>query len=424
MKGSLQKKNGTYYAVFSIIENGEKKQKWINTHLKEGVDKDILTQKFEEILLLNSGKNNWQYSKMASKSFADYYIFWLGLKKVQVEPSTYENYEKYGKKIIPYFRKKGTLLGTITPMVIEGFYVHLSQSGICKNTIRHIHIALRQCVEYAVKNDWLIYNPLNKVEKPKETVTKKNYYNIEEMKKLFKVIKNEELKLPIMLSSIYGLRRSEVLGLKWSAIDFVSKKIFIEHKVIQVKIDGKYVLYKSNCMKTKTSNRELPLTIQAEEILKEKKMQIEENKKILGREYYSHDMDYVCVDNRGVLISPCRITHGFNDIQKKYGLKHIRFHDLRHSCASIMVAQNVPMKQVQEWLGHSNYSTTANIYSHLDFKSKINSAKIVSNAFSFVNQDYNISQENFIESELLSEEEILVKIKKYQKMLRKLRNNQ
>lgn len=422
MKGSLQKKNGTWYAVFMVFENGRKKQKWVSTHLKENADEGLLRQKLDEILLLNSAKRNCNNSsKIAEENFGDYYVIWLGIKKMQVEPSTFENYQKYGKKILPYFRQKGVSLGVLAPVDIENFYSALMQQGICKNTIRHIHTTLHQCVEYAVKNDWLAYNPLNKVEKPKSAPTKRQFYNVGEMKKLFDLIKAEELKLPIMLSALYGLRRSEVLGLKWSAIDFANRIVSIEHKVIQVKINGKYVLYKSNTLKTESSNRQLPLTTQAEAILNEKLHQIEQNKKLLGRAYCASDSDYVCVDNMGNLITPSRLTHGFADIQKKFGLKHIRFHDLRHSCASIMVAQNVPMKQVQEWLGHSNYSTTANIYSHLDFKSKINSAKMVSCAFSFINQTYNLRQELSPELENVTEDELVLKIKKYQQLLKKLR---
>ena len=201
MKGSLQKKNGTYYAVFTVLENGRKKQKWVSTHLKEGVEEHILKQKLEEILILNSNYSNKNYSKMAGENFGDYYMIWLGIKKMKIEPSTFENYQKYGKKILPFFKQKNVALGALMPIDIESFYSYLMQEGICKNTIRHIHVTLHQCVEYAVKNDWLVYNPINKVEKPKESITKRQFYNVNEMKDLFNLIKNEELKLPIMLSA-------------------------------------------------------------------------------------------------------------------------------------------------------------------------------------------------------------------------------
>ena len=82
----------------------------------------------------------------------------------------------------------------------------------------------------------------------------------------------------------------------------------------------------------------------------------------------------------GNLYTPQMVTGNFSSILKHNGLRHIRFHDLRHSCASLLLANGVPMKQIQEWLGHSDISTTANIYSHLDFTSKITSANVMNGA--------------------------------------------
>lgn len=81
----------------------------------------------------------------------------------------------------------------------------------------------------------------------------------------------------------------------------------------------------------------------------------------------------------GTLISPHYLTSSFPKLLEKNNLRHIRFHDLRHSCASLLLANDVPLKQIQEWLGHSDIGTTANIYSHLDYKSKITSANVMDN---------------------------------------------
>ena len=136
-------------------------------------------------------------------------------------------------------------------------------------------------------------------------------------------------------------------------------------------------------MKNKTSNRVLPLLPQAEELLLKQKEKVENNKNLLGKSYDKRYLEYVCVDNLGRLILPNRLTHNFIKIIRKNNLKHIRFHELRHSCASIMLSNGVPMKQIQEWLGHTDFSTTANIYSHLDYKTKQNSAITISNVFNF-----------------------------------------
>ena len=94
------------------------------------------------------------------------------------------------------------------------------------------------------------------------------------------------------------------------------------------------------------------------------------NRKCYNKKY----LDYICVDEMGTLISPHYLTSAFPKLLEKNGLRKIRFHDLRHSCASLLLTNGVSMKQIQEWLGHSDFSTTANVYAHLDFNSKLSSA--------------------------------------------------
>ena len=96
---------------------------------------------------------------------------------------------------------------------------------------------------------------------------------------------------------------------------------------------------------------------------------------ICGKAYSTDYLDYVCVDDLGIRTSPAYLTSGFPDFLKRHGMRVIRFHDLRHSCASILLANGVPMKQIQEWMGHSDFSTIANIYAHLDYQSKVSSAE-------------------------------------------------
>lgn len=101
-----------------------------------------------------------------------------------------------------------------------------------------------------------------------------------------------------------------------------------------------------------------------------------------GRCYNKKYLEYICVDEMGTLISPHYLTASFPKLLEKNNLRHIRFHDLRHSCASLLLANGVPMKQIQEWLGHSDFSTTANVYAHLDYNSKLSSADAMVNGLS------------------------------------------
>ena len=134
--------------------------------------------------------------------------------------------------------------------------------------------------------------------------------------------------------------------------------------------------------KTKSSMRTLPLVPAFKEKLLKLKEQQEEYRRVCGRCYNKKYLEYICVDEMGTLISPHYLTASFPKLLEKNNLRHIRFHDLRHSCASLLLANGVPMKQIQEWLGHSDFSTTANVYAHLDYNSKLSSADAMVNGLS------------------------------------------
>ena len=121
--------------------------------------------------------------------------------------------------------------------------------------------------------------------------------------------------------------------------------------------------------------RTLPLVAQFKDYFLKAKAAQSENRQICGKSYQREHEAYIFVDELGNLMRPGYITTEFPKLLKRNGFKHMRFHDLRHSCASLLLANGVPMEQIQEWLGHSDFSTTANIYAHLDYSSKVSSAK-------------------------------------------------
>jgi len=389
-KGSLQINHGLYYVVISYKDEfGKPKTKWISTGLKAENNKTKAKQEMRRIL--KEFEEN-ESNLLAPKNLADEIYFvdflknFLPTKKQQIEPITYHTYTKMLDEIVKYFKSMRLKLKELKPFHIEGFYNKLYERNLSSNSVLHYHVFIREALQYAFKNDLVNTNVADKVTRPKVKDFKASFYSAEEIEKLFEVIQDNECKLPIMLTAMYGFRRSEVVGLKWEAIDFDKKMIKVQHKVLETKINGERIIYKSDKLKNKTSNRALPLLPQAEQLLLEKRAKIEQNRQALGKSYDKRYLDYVCVDNIGRLILPNRLTHNFIKVLKKNNLRRIRFHDLRHSCASLMLANGVPMKNIQEWLGHANYSTTANIYSHLDYSSKINSANTISSVFEFQNE--------------------------------------
>ena len=129
--------------------------------------------------------------------------------------------------------------------------------------------------------------------------------------------------------------------------------------------------------------RTLPIVPFMRERLLTLKEEQQENRRLCGRSYIKEYLEYVCVNEIGDLIKPHYVTESFPKLLKAKGMRQIRYHDLRHSCASLLLANGVPMKQIQEWLGHSDFSTTANIYAHLDYSSKLTSADAMLNGLGF-----------------------------------------
>ncbi len=139
------------------------------------------------------------------------------------------------------------------------------------------------------------------------------------------------------------------VGLKWSVIDFEAHTITVSHTVTHATINGKYTVVKKDRCKSKKSNRTLPLIPFIEDLLKEEYKCQQENKKKYGNSY-KNDENYILVDEEGNLIRPDRVTRYFGDLIKNNHLRKIELRQLRHSCATLLLANGVPLDQIQVWL--------------------------------------------------------------------------
>ena len=296
---------------------------------------------------------------------------------------TFTSYSTTVKKIIaPYFREKEVTLKNLTAKDIQEFYLS-ELERVSPSSVIHYHANIHKALKYAVKIDLIDVNPADKVERPKKDRYVGSFYDADEVNALFEAAKGSKLELPILFGAFYGLRRSEAIGLKWDAIDFDQNTIIIRHTITSCDLDGKRVLVASDTTKTKSSMRTLPLVPFMRERLLTLKEEQQENRRLCGRSYIKEYLEYVCVNEIGDLIKPHYVTESFPKLLKAKGMRQIRYHDLRHSCASLLLANGVPMKQIQEWLGHSDFSTTANTYAHLDYSSKLTSADAMLNGLGF-----------------------------------------
>ena len=388
--GHLREKRGIYHMILSCTnENGERVTPTKSTGLpvkgnKKRAEAMLNDWRKSEEIALKKRKANGSLKKLDPNQeilFTKFMLDWLEMMKNSVEVTTYASYAQAIKsKINPYFdaRFPTLTLSQITPKHIQDYYTwEMTENDVSANTVIHRHANIRKALQYAFKTGLIDINPADRIERPKKVKYVGSTYNDQELEQLFAVTKGDLIELPVMLAAFYGLRRSEVLGLKWDAIDFEKKTITIKHTVTQTTLDGKSVIIEKDRTKTKSSYRTLPLVKPFEDALLRKKAEQAENRRLCGKCYDKSHLDYINVNEMGKLITPGFLTQHFPLVLERNGMKKIRFHDLRHSCASLLYSNGVALKDIQEWLGHSDISTTSNIYTHLDYSSKVASANAI-----------------------------------------------
>ena len=373
--GHLTLKNGRYYAVLNYRNaGGQRKTKWISLGLPEKGNK----RKAEAELarLRAEFEPPKEVGDLSSDMlFADYLLEWLEIAKGRLAVATYSSYAAMIKRPVgPYFRQRNLTLRELEARHLQMFYSEMLRK-VKPNTVIHYHAIIHSALKYAVKTDMLVQNVADKVDRPKKNSFQPVFLSAEEMQKMFEALRGTKLELPVLVAAFYGFRRGEVLGLKWDAIDFERGTISVIRTVTTITVDGKQTEIEQQSAKTKSSLRTLPLIGSFREYFLQVKEAQELNKQICGN-CYNHEYDgFVFVDELGERMRANYLTSAFPKFLEDHGLRRMRFHDLRHSCASLLLANGVPLKHIQEWLGHSDFTTTANIYAHLDYKSKITSAQ-------------------------------------------------
>ncbi len=371
MTGSIQTKNGKYYAVINLINNnGKRKQKWISTGLEIKGNKkkaeQFLRDKIKEFELQ---KNIVSVDML----FTDYIVLWLDTIKISVDEITYKGYKwMCDAHILPYFTSKKIKLCDISRNHIQDYINYKFENGRLDNkgglspkTLKEHKLIINSVLKEAVKNDLISKNPCEFVKLPSIQHREPTFYTKQQVSELLTAIENEELYPLIYLTIIFGLRRSEVLGLKWDSVDFDRKFITIKHTVVNYR-----GTVEKDTTKNKTSRRTYPMNDYVEKMLLDIKRKENENRCLFGKEYINND--YIFKWNNGKPFSPDYITAKFSKLLKENNLPHIRFHDLRHTCASLLIDNNYQLKDIQEWLGHADIQTTANIYGHIDIERKKN----------------------------------------------------
>ena len=377
VKNYIREKSGLYYAVMVYTNvRGKRKEKWFATKLPvkgnktkaEAFSRKVL-RKFEipredlcyheikddavidetqpiDPQLLSAVLDKITLSELSVEQvsnllFADYIKMYLPLtkkRKRHIEDTSYAGYcDNVRYPIEPYFRKNQIRLKELTAQDIQDFY-DVQLSRVKPNTVIHYHAIIRLALCYAHMMGYIKNNPIEQVEKPKKNKFIGTYYTLDEVNKLISLTKGTKLEIAVIFACFYGLRRSECVGLRWSAFDFENNIFHINHTAILTTVNGKRTLVTKDSAKTDASIRVLPLSLDVKKQLLEIKCIQENNKKRYNKNYNNQWSDYLMVTENGDLISPDYITGAFRRLIKKNKMRYIRFHDLRHTFATIFLS--------------------------------------------------------------------------------------
>jgi len=344
----------------------KRKRPWINTSVPiKGNNKRLANEKLKEIMAEYEGKLSQNVDLSNDILFTTYLKEWLENYRNSIAEVTHEGYRRIiYNQLIPFFEPKKLRVRDVTPMHIQQ-YITFKLKTVSPNTVRKHLWNISKCLDSAVRLNIITDNPVKRIDMPKKVkYTGAQFYDEGQIAELLSAAKGDPLENIIIIALFYGLRRSEVMGLKWNAIDFNNNTISICHTNVQMASK----MYRKDSTKNSSSYRILPMPLFIKDILRNIKRMQAEYKLMQPNDYI--DEGYVFTHPDGRIITPNYVTRHFKWLLKQNGLHEIRFHDLRHSSASYLLSLGFGMKEIQMWLGHENISTAMDVYAHIDASAK------------------------------------------------------
>ena len=326
MTASLRVKNDKYYVVLTHTTDGKKNQTWVSTGLSVTGNEGKARQ-----LMLDMLGEKPEQAAPPDMLFSDAVRRWLEDVRHRVDEVTYQGYEVQARAhILPYFDDLQIRLCDVDGETLQT-YINVKakfgrsdgHGGLSAVSLRQHKNVLNQTLKLAQRDGLIQTNPADLVVMPHAAQYTGTFYTESQMRDLLTAIKNERLYPIVYVTALYGLRRSEVLGLKWDSINFAMQTLTIRYTVARVT-----KVVEKNKTKNASSFRSFPLTDDAVRLFKILLQQEQYYRNHYGKDYI--DNDYVFTWEDGHPYSPDYVSHTFHKLLKKYDLPHIRFHDLRH----------------------------------------------------------------------------------------------
>ncbi len=416
--GSLQKKNNSWYAVLNVtnFEKGKRKIKWKKigkVSLKRGdggITEKEAKNKLPFFIAQEDAEQEKQFQQFAvykgmsvhereiymrqNMNFYDYVSQYIEKSTNRLALKTYISYNSMCNARIKEFFKDEYKVKDINFFVLERFFLEFDKDGLKRTTKTRYKALLKLVLDEAVNNEIISSNPIYRFQKGtfgKSNFKSKPYTDNEMVDFIDRLMNSNDLIAKLSaITFYYALRREEVLGWKWSQINFEKRTISLETAILDIspKMSTKFIntrfeavskiistkgrchIVEQSTLKTDGSSVEIPLLDSVCDLLKEIKAETEQNRELFGNCYDTRFEEYVFVRQDGYIITPTYVTSHFPDLLKRLDMRNIRFHDIRHTTATLLLKQGWSIKHIQEWLRHSDPSTTAKFYVDVDEEEK------------------------------------------------------
>ncbi|MFD2370637.1 tyrosine-type recombinase/integrase [Brevibacillus sp. GCM10020057] len=353
MKGHVRKRGSKWCFVLDLGKDettGKRQQKWFSGFTTKKEAEKAMAEKITEV-------NQGTFIAPSKEMFSSFLTSWLENKKMSVRSSTFRNYEwLVNKHILPHLGKYE--LAKLNPMHIEAFYRKLKkdESALSDEVISKIHTIINAVLTRAHERGFVAKNVAKLVDKPRFSKKKMEVWNEKEVLQFLDVAREDRLYIAFFLAITTGMRRGEILGLRWKDIDFENGEISIQQTLSNTGDELQEP-------KTKSAQRSIALPEQTVAELKKHKRRIAQEK-LLARSVYQ-DNDLVVCTSVGTKVLPRNLIRTYYRLLEKADVPKIRFHDLRHSHATLLLKKGVHPKIAQERLGHANIRITLDTYSHV-----------------------------------------------------------
>ena len=366
--------NGYWYLRVKYDENDCRVRYQQSTGLKidqssrqvEQARRRVLAELYE-INRMDEQCEKWDISpELRYQPVSEWLKRWLDDCRESIAESTLVRYTAVVRHACHFFDKKGLALCRVSPMAMEEYRDAMLAYGYSARTVQMHFKLLQTAFTSACSCGLNRSNPICGVQLPRVERNIPRPYSAAEQQKLLEELKGTDLHLPVLLALLYGMRIGEICGLCWEDIDWEKKLLHVRHNAKRVHDESRRCrMICSNKLKTQSSCRSFPLHPEVEQLLRQRQPRRPSGPVMTAR--------------YGLPLHPERLSAQFRQFLKEHDLRHIRFHDLRHTCATLLLHEGCSLREIQSYLGHASYLTTTR-YAHVDARSKERALEIMSAA--------------------------------------------